>query len=132
MRGEILCLTTEYFSRFPLFKSDLLDVKMTTSTLQKNCQLWLGPTISMLLQLLSPYCVCFLKESKQIKLVWIQPSSNLVGEREEGYVFSTREKKHSVLGKVNIKCLKISIDGGEDPRRQSPKALSIDVKGMRL
>lgn len=55
--------------------------------------------------------MCVLKESTQIKLVWIQPSSNLVGEREEGYDFSVREKKHSVLGKVNIKCLKISMDG---------------------
>lgn len=54
--------------------------------------------------------MCVLKESKQIKLVWIQPSSNLVGEREEIYDFSTREK-HSVLGKVNIECLKISMDG---------------------
>lgn len=48
--------------------------------------------------------VYFLKESKQIKLMWIQPSSNLAGEREEEHNFHTRENKNSVLGEVNMKC----------------------------
>lgn len=32
----------------------------------------------------------FFKESKQVKLRWTQPSSDLAGEREEDHNFSAR------------------------------------------